>query len=245
MAKKMLIPGGILGVILVAGVMYLGSNLDSIVKKAITTVGSDMTGVSVDVDKVEISLADGRGEIGGLVVDNPRGYQGPHAFQLGSIVLALGPSAAGSDPIVIRELTIEAPDIVYDKGENGSNVEAIQRNVDAYSQAHFAQGDRAAEKPKDGDDASAKRFIIESLQIRGGKIQLMGREKVIDLPPVRLRDVGKSRGGMTGGEIAGIVLKQITEATVASAVRGLAQDGAERLKDDVKEDIKDRRRPGR
>jgi hypothetical protein len=244
MPRRLLIPGGILVVIVVAAVMYLGSNLDSIVKKAITKVGSDMTGVSVTVDKVEIALADGRGEIGGLVVDNPRGYKGPHAFQLGSIALALGPAAAGSDPIVIRELTIEAPDIVYDKGENGSNVEAIQRNVDVYAKTR-SEGDGAREKPKDGDDASAKRFIIESLQIRGGKIQLMGREKVIDLPPVRLRDVGKSRGGMTGGEIAGIVLKQITEATVASAARGLAQEGAERLKEDVKEDIKGRRRPGR
>ena len=245
MARKLMIPGGILVGLLVAAVLYLGSNLDSIVKKAITKLGSDMTGVSVTVDKVAIALADGRGEIGGLVVDNPRGYQGPHAVQLGSIVLALGPAAAGSDPIVVRELTIEAPNIVYDKGENGSNLEAIQRNVDGYSKAHFAEGDSSREKPKDGDDASAKRFIIESLQIRGGKIQLTGREKVIDLPPVRLRDVGKSRGGMTGAEIAGIVLKQITEATVASAARGLAQEGVERLKDDVKEDIKTRRRPGR
>ena len=245
MARKLLIPGGILVVILVTAVLYLGSNLDSIVKKSITKLGSDMTGVSVTVDKVEIALADRRGEIGGLVIDNPRGYKGPHAFQLGSIVLALGPAAEGSDPVVIRELTIEAPDIVYDKGENGSNIEAIQRNVDEYSKANFTEGDGAKDKPKDSDEASAKRFIIESLQIRGGKIQLIGREKVIDLPTVRMRDVGKSRGGMTGGEIAGIVLKQVTEATVASAARGLAQEGAERLKDDVKDDIKDRRRPGR
>jgi hypothetical protein len=237
MARKLLIPGGILVVVIVAAVVYLGSNLDSIVKKSITRLGSDMTGVSVSVDKVELALAEGRGEIGGLVVDNPRGYKGPHAFQLGSIVLALGSAAAGSDPVVIRELTIEAPDIVFDKGENGSNVEAIQRNVEEYAKAHFDAG-----SAKDSDDASAKRFIVESLQVRGGKIQLMGREKVIDLPPVRLRDVGKSRGGMTGAEIASIVLKQITEATVASAARGLAQEGAERLKEDVKEDVKGRRR---
>ena len=207
MARRLLIPVGILVVILVTAVLYLGSNLDSIVKKSITKLGSDMTGVSVTVDKVEIALADRRGEIGGLVVDNPRGYKGPHAFQLGSIVLTLGSAAEGSDPVVIRELTIEAPDIVYDKGEKGSNIEAIQRNVDEYAKANFT-GDGAKDMPKDTDKASAKRFIIESLQVRGGKIQLVGREKVIDLPTVRMRDVGKSRGGMTGGEIAGIVLKQ-------------------------------------
>ncbi len=36
--------------------------------------------------------------------------------------------------MVIRELTVEAPDIVYDKGPNGSNVEAIQNNIDEYLQ---------------------------------------------------------------------------------------------------------------
>ena len=41
MARRLLIPAGILVVILVAAVMYLGSNLDSIVKKAITKLGSD------------------------------------------------------------------------------------------------------------------------------------------------------------------------------------------------------------
>ena len=245
MTRKLLIAGGILAVILIVAVRFLGSNLDAIVKKAITRIGPEMTGVSVDVDKVGIALADGRGEIGGLVIGNPRGYKGPHAFKLGSIVLALDKSSETADVVVIKELTIDAPDVVYDKGENGSNIEAIQRNVDEYSKANFTEGDGAKDKPKDSDEASAKRFIIESLQIRGGKIQLIGREKVIDLPTVRMRDVGKSRGGMTGGEIAGIVLKQVTEATVASAARGLAQEGAERLKEDVKNDIKDRRRPGR
>jgi hypothetical protein len=120
-------------VILVVSVRYLASNLDSIVKKAITTVGSDMTGVSVDVDDVAISLADGRGEIGGLEVGNPRGYKGAHAFRLGSILLALDAAADTKDVVVIQELTVEAPDIVYDKGSNASNVEAIQNNIDEYS----------------------------------------------------------------------------------------------------------------
>ena len=61
MARRLLIPGGILVAILVAAVSYFGSNLDSIVKKAITMVVSDMTGVFVTVDMVAIALADGRG----------------------------------------------------------------------------------------------------------------------------------------------------------------------------------------
>ena len=137
MTRKLLIAGGILAVILVVAVKFLGSNLDAIVKKAITRIGPEMTGVSVDVDKVGIALADGRGEIGGLVIGNPRGYKGPHAFKLGSIVLALDKSSDTADVVVIKELTIDAPDIVYDKSEDGSNVEAIQRNIDEYGKTHF------------------------------------------------------------------------------------------------------------
>ena len=133
MTRKLLTAGGILAVIVVVAVKYLASNLDSIVKNAITTLGPEMTGVSVRVDDVAITLADGRGEIGGLVVGNPKGYQGPHAFKLGSILLALDAAADTKDVVVIRELTVEAPDIVYVKGPNGSNVETIQNNIDEYS----------------------------------------------------------------------------------------------------------------
>jgi hypothetical protein len=236
MTRKLMIAAGALVVIVVVVVSFLGKNLDSIVKKAITRVGSEMTGVSVDVDKVAIKLADGRGEIGGLVVDNPKGFEGPHAFKLGSIVLDLDAASAAKDVVVIKELTIEAPDIVYDKGKDGSNVEAIQRNIDEYAKT---QGDQ--DKATKDDVAAAKRFIIESLQIRNGKIRLTGRDTVIDLPPLQMRDVGKSRGGMTGAEIAGVVVKQMTQSTVSSAARALAQDAVKGRVDEAK----DRRRPGR
>ena len=238
MTKKLLIAGGILVVILVAAIRFLGSNLDAIVKKAITRVGPEMTGVSVDVDKVGISLADGRGEIGGLVIGNPRGYKGPHAFKLGSIVLALDNTTDTANVVVIKELTIDGPDIVYDKGDDGSNVEAIQRNIDEYSKTHSGGQDK---EQADKSDASAKRFIIESLQIRNGKIRLTGRDTVMDLPPLQLRNVGKSQAGMTGDEIAGMVVKQMTQATVASAARALAQEGVKQAVDEAK----GRRRQGR
>ena len=149
------------------------------------------------------------------------------------------PYPTTKDVVLIKELTIEAPDVVYDKGEDGSNVEAIQRNIDEYGKTHGDQDETAK------DDAAAKRFIIESLQIRNGKIRLTGRDTVIDLPPLQMRDVGKSRGGMTGAEIASVVVKQMTQATVSSAARALAQDAVKERVDEAKDQAKDRRRPGR
>ena len=100
---------------------------------------------------------------------------------------------------------------------------------------------QAEDKTAKEDVAAVKRFIIESLQIRNGKIRLTGRDTVIDLPPLQMRDVGKSRGGMTGAEIAGVVVKQMAQATVSSAARALAQDAVKERVDEAK----DRRRPGR
>jgi len=235
MMKKLLIAGGVVLLLVVGGIAFLASNLDSIVEKAIETLGPDMTGVSVKVRKVSIALADGRGEIGGLVVGNPKGYKEPHAFSLGTIVLALDAATVTKDVIVIRELSIEAPDMAYEKGPGGSNVEAIQHNVDQYVKAHFGGG-QAQDKAKKGDGGKETRFIVEKLQIRNGKVRLdvAGREAAVALPPVTLRDVGKSRGGATGAEIASIVVKQMTEGVVAAAARGLAQQGVDRAKESVK-----------
>jgi hypothetical protein len=235
MLKKLLIVGGVVLVIIVVGIVYLTSNLDSIVKKAIVTLGPQMTGVSVKVSKVGIALTEGRGEIGGLVVGNPKGYKESYAFKLGSIVLAIDPASVTKDVIVVRELKIAAPDLIYEKGSGGSNVEAIQRNVDEYVKTHFGGGQPSKDKK---DEASpAQRFIIENLQIGNGKVQLAGiagKETDVTLPPVHLRDIGKSRGGMTGGEIASVIIKQMTEGIVASAARALAQEGVKRGKEAVK-----------
>jgi len=54
------------------------------------------------------------------------------------------------------------------------------------------------------------------------------------LPTLQLRNVGKSQGGMTGGDIAAMVVKQLTQATVASAARALAQEGVKQAVDDAK-----------
>jgi hypothetical protein len=236
MMKKLLIAGGIVLVLIVGAVAFLASNIDSIVEKAIETLGSEMTGVSVKVKKVSLALTEGRGEIGGLVVGNPKGYKEPHAFSLGSIVLALDASTVTKDVIVIRELTIEAPDMAYEKGPGGSNVEVIQHNVDAYVKAHFGGGQKP-DKAKKDDSAQATRFIVEKLQIRNGKVHLAGiagKDAEVALPPVNMSNLGKSRGGATGGEIAGIVVKQMTEAAIASAARALAQEAGNRARESVK-----------
>jgi hypothetical protein len=170
-----------------------------------------------------------------LVVGNPKGYKAPHAFSLGSIVLAIDPASVTKNVILIRELVIEAPDMAYEKGDGGSNVEVIQRNVENYVKTHFGGG-APQDKGKKADPAQETRFIVEKLQIRNGKVKVagvVGKDADVALPAVNLRDVGRSKGGVTGGELASIVVKQMTEGIVASVVRGAAKEAVGRVKEGV------------
>jgi len=235
--KKLLIAGGVLVVLLVGAVAFLASNLDSFVEKAIETIGPEMTGVSVKVSKVSISLKDGRGEIKGLAVGSPKGYKASHTVRLGSIVLALDPATVTSNVIVVRELIIEAPDMTYEKGPGGSNLEVIQRNVDAYVKKNFGGG-APKDKSKKGDASKETKFIIEKLQIRNGKVNMpgaiAGRDIKAALPPVNMQNIGKSRGGATGAEVASIVVKQMTDGAIASATRAIAQEAKGRAGEALK-----------
>jgi hypothetical protein len=56
----------------------------------------------------------------------------------------------------------------------------------------------------------------------------------VALPALNMSNLGRSKGGATSAEIASIVVKQMTEAAVAAAVRGLAQKGVDRAKESVK-----------
>jgi len=245
MARKALIAGVVLVVILIVAVKFVGSNLDGLVQRLIEKKGSEVAGVPVSVNRVALELKEGRGEIGGLVVDNPNGYKERHAFNLGSIVLAIDPATVTSDVMLVRELTIDAPDVAYEEVSGTSNVEAIANNADSYARTHDGAASDTAPK---GDPAASQRFIVDSLQIRNGKVRLPGAERgdgVVDLPTIRISDIGKSRGGVTGPDIAQIVIAKMTEQIKAVAKQALAGRAKERVTEAVKDKIPERQRPAR
>ncbi|MDH3311484.1 MAG: hypothetical protein OEM95_12535, partial [Gammaproteobacteria bacterium] len=57
-----------------AGLYYLFTNLDAIVKAAIEKAGSQTTQTAVRVDSVKIVLSEAAGTIKGLSIANPKGF---------------------------------------------------------------------------------------------------------------------------------------------------------------------------
>jgi hypothetical protein len=191
---------------------YLAFNyLDVIVKMALEHYGPDVTGVSVKVGEVQISPRNGRGAIRGLELGSPSGFSAPRSARFGEIRLAIDPATLTSPVVRVRELVIESPHITYEKAAGSTNLDAIQKRIEAYVKAADAADGKGDGKGDGGRGTSTKRrFIIDRLAIRGVRVTmtnpaLRGQGVGFDLPDIELRGIGQRQNGVTASEAANVV----------------------------------------
>ena len=88
----------------------LGTRVDN----KIETVGSELTGVAVVVERVELRPARGLREITGFTVANPAGDAAPYALQMDLLRLNLGVvSSLVGERLVLDELVIDSPAVTF------------------------------------------------------------------------------------------------------------------------------------
>jgi hypothetical protein len=200
----------LLALVAAGGAWWRHQNLDGLVKSAIEKYGSEMTGAPVRVAAVEIKPVDGRGVIRGLTVGNPAGFKTAHAMKVAEIEVAIDIATLTSNVITVKKIGVKAPNIIYEKGDSMTNFDAIQKSIADYL--------GTAKKEK---DAGGKKLIVEDLGVTGARAEasaaFMGGKTVdVALPDIALRNLGKSKGGVTPGElgqeIAGAVKARLTSA---------------------------------
>lgn len=191
--KKVAIVLLVLAAAVGGGLWWLSGNIDGLIKNAIENYGSAMTQARVSVGAVNIAPADGKGTIGDLAIGNPAGFKTAHALKVGRIDVEIDIASVAKDVIVIRNIAIVAPDVIYEKGEAMTNFDAIQKNIGAYL------------GPADGKK-EGKKLIVDLLTVRGAKAEasaaFMGGKTVgVPLPDITLKNLGRAKGGITGGEL--------------------------------------------
>lgn len=206
----------VIALLAIGGAWWLLFSLDGLVKQAIERWGPEITGVSVKVASVRIEVAEGRGTIRGLVVGNPKGYEAPHALKLGEMRLVLDAASITQHVVIVKDLLLVAPDMVYERGQGSDNIAVIQKNVDAWV---------AKNGGKAKSDGPGRKFVIENLRVQNGKAHF-GTTLSMPMPDLHLRDVGKKGNGATAGE----VVKQVWSAMLRS-VTGLASRAGSAIKE--------------
>lgn len=216
MRKALIALAVVAGVTLVAAVVAWNS-LDLVVAWTLEHYGPEVMGVEVKVKQVRISPRDGHGQVRGLELGSPPGFTAPRAARFGEIRLAIDPATI-LDPVVrVREVIIDTPTIVYERGPKGANLDAIQASIDRYVGAKASEdAARGAARPTPASETgkipgTRKRlFIIDRLVIKGARVTmsnagLRGQGLAFDLPDVEIRDIGKREGGVSASRVASIV----------------------------------------
>lgn len=238
MKRGLAIGGGILVVLLLlvgGGAYLLLSNLGSIIVTAVEQYGSDVTQTEVSLANAEVDITTGEGALSGLKVGNPQGFNTDSAFSLGEIAVKLDTTSVTGPMLVITEVKVEKPEVTYEIGDGGSNIDAIRENVNAFVAAQGGGGTSGGESSAEGGSDSGKKLVIDDLYIEGGMVNvsasfLQGEKMSAELPRIHLTNIGRDSGGATPEQVVEAIVASLDEATgkaIAGMDLGALQQGVE------------------
>ena len=176
----------------------------------------------------EISLTEGTGELRGLVIGNPEGFDGPHSFSLGAIKLGIDPMGQSESLIRIRNIEADAADLAIIAKGTDTNLQALMANLSDDSTSEAAADEAAGAEPK---------IIIEDFSFTNARTSLSSDligERAVGIPDIRLSGIGEKSQGVTIRE----ALQQLLSPIVQASTEALAKEGLN--VDEIKADAEER-----
>ena len=203
---------GILAVLLVVAVLTLPMTIGPIVKTAASVGGPKALGVAMSVGDVKFSPLAGNLVISQVKVGNPEGYSDKDAFVVEKIEVGLNLRSLLTDTVVIKNIQIDAPVIVFEHKNGKSNFDTMMAN---------AKKAADEEKAKTGKEKSGKKVVIETFRLNDAEVSYassltLGKALGFKLPPLELHDIGKTSGGITAADAATQVLAGIANGLAKS-----------------------------
>jgi hypothetical protein len=196
------------------GAWWVYQSRDELLASAIRTYGPQITGVPVKLKGVHVQPDEGLATLSGLELGNPPGFKTPHSLKLDQVQLRLDLASLRSDVVQIQEIRVSQPRVAYEYAATGSNLDVIQRHLEAYVAQH-AGAPATSTKPT--------RLIIERFSLVGASADvsaeaLHGRAVRVALPSIHLRDIGKRAGGVTPAEAASQIVGALREETTRAVM---------------------------
>lgn len=211
--------GGILA-ILIIGFLVLTMSVDSIVKTGIESVGSEMTGTAVTVERVSISPFSGSGTISGFRVENPEGFEKEYALEVDDFSIELSIRSLFTDEMVVHNIEVVSPSIYVEQKMPENNLRTIMNNIESLSSG----------------ETSEKALVIEHFIMTEGSADLyteIGGERSarVEIAQIELNDLG--RGGAK--QAVEDVIQEIAENVVDQSLRAAAESGSEQIQDAIRD----------
>ena len=212
-------------VLLIGALGYLYVSLNTLVKKAVETVGPQITKTDVRLASASLSPFSGSGRLNGFVVGTPEGFKGPYALKFGSIAVSVDKSSLLKETIVVNSIVIRNPAIALIGTPFGNNLGKLLNNIQSGSS-------KSKEPAKSG---SSKKFIVKEVVISGAKVDVAASaldqkvQQTLPIPDITLRNIGSDGSGVSASDLARQILVPIINGAVKEGVNTLAKQGIQQL----------------
>jgi hypothetical protein len=198
------------------------ADLDGLVKNAIEDYGSKITQTKVTTGNVKININNGQGIIENFSIQNPRGFNTLYALKINQFEFTLDTSTLKNEVTVIHQIKIEAPDIIYEKSDDNTNYEVIERNIKEYIESlqqndPIGSNELAGQSKKVSQESQeTKKFIIEEIVINNPKVAVSagfmgGKTIALNFPSLVLKNIGLEKKGVPASEIGKEVVHVLKE----------------------------------
>lgn len=202
-------------ILVVAAGAYVYLHGQGLIRDGVQSYGPRVTGSPVALGGVQVMPWSGNGRISDLRVGNPAGFSNADALSLGVVEIDLEPASLFEDPLIINTLRVSDPRLLFELGKGGSNLKALQKNIQTFSD----------QLTGNSETAPARKVVIRELLIDNPQVVVASAlggvgEKSLNLADIALKDIGVSEGGVPASEAARLamdaIMPQVTKA-LASA----------------------------
>jgi uncharacterized protein involved in outer membrane biogenesis len=227
MKKILLAVLALLFVLVISAVGYLYFSLNTLVKKAVETVGPRITKTDVRLSSANISPFSGSGSLNGFVIGNPEGFGKEPALRFGSIQVKVEKTTLLKEVIDVESVIIRNPDILLEGTLRGNNLGKLLQNIKSSSSSKSSEEKTSAK--------DSKKFVVKEVAISGIKLRLAASaldqkvEQSLPLPEIRLQNIGSDGSGVSASELATQILTPLLQSAVTEGVNALAKQGLREL----------------
>jgi len=221
---------GILAVLVVViggGTLWVYLEGEETVRRGVERHGPEVMGADVGLAGVSFRPFSGRAGLNGLRVSNPDGYSDAEAISVQDMRVELAPMSLFSDMIRIREIRIESPRLRIEPGKGGTNLQALQRNVNAFTGPAPEEDPGAGPKPVHISD-----FHLTDAKITVGGGRIGFSDRTLALADIHLQDIGGEDGVAPSR-----ALELVFEALMPQVQKALASQAGQQLLGQARERI--------
>lgn len=219
-AKLSLYLFGFFVLLLVAGVMYLYVNMNTLAKDMTEQVASNALGVPVTIGEMDIRLDEQKVVVNAIAIANPEGYKKENAIEIDNVTVAM--ESWSKDMLTFAMIGVSGTKVDLEVRPQGTNLGDIKKKVEARSKTVVGAeptADQVADVQSNKHDIKVvvRHFVMKSAQVTPTITLLKKDLNPISVADIHLQGIGEKENGILAREAVAQIMNGVLQQFNKSA----------------------------